>query len=159
MKKIITIQHPQSEQHINGMIGSWADWDLTNLGVEHAHHIGEKLSREIVGEKFFLYASDLRRTRHTAEIIAAHIGTEPIYSGLLREFHLGAAVGKTKNWARQNTQCPFGRTCVTGRQRRMAGFSTVPNQEKRSGAGCLIFIIRSSRLQKITSSSYRTTEH
>jgi len=105
MKKIITIQHPQSEQHINGMIGSWADWDLTNLGVEHAHHIGEKLSREIVGEKFFLYASDLRRTRHTAEIIAGYLNTEPIYSELLREFNLGEAIGKAKEWTKNNTRC------------------------------------------------------
>lgn len=105
MKKIITIQHPQSEQHVNGMIGSWADWDLTALGVEHAHHIGEKLSREICSEEFVLYASDLRRTRHTAEIIAGYINTKPIYSELLREFNLGEAIGKTKEWAKRNTRC------------------------------------------------------
>ncbi len=107
MKKIITIQHPQSEQHINGMIGSWADWDLTALGVAHAHRIGEKLRREIDGEKFCLYASDLRRTRHTAEILARHLGIEPIFSEALREFNLGEAIGKTKEWAKCNTRCPL----------------------------------------------------
>ena len=41
MKKIITIQHTQSEQHINGMIGSWADWDLTPHGIKSAELIGK----------------------------------------------------------------------------------------------------------------------
>lgn len=29
MKNIIAIQHTQSEQHINKMIGSLGDWNLT----------------------------------------------------------------------------------------------------------------------------------
>jgi probable phosphoglycerate mutase len=33
MKNIITIQHTQSIQHTNGMIGSWGDWDLIGLGI------------------------------------------------------------------------------------------------------------------------------
>lgn len=105
-KKIITIQHPQSEQHINGMIGSWGNWDLTDLGIEHANRIGQKLSMEIQNEKYVLYASDLQRTKHTAEIISGYLKIEPIYSELLREFNLGEAIGKTKEWARNNTKCP-----------------------------------------------------
>ncbi len=31
MKQIITIQHCQSQQHLNGMMGGWNDWDLRNL--------------------------------------------------------------------------------------------------------------------------------
>ena len=107
MKKIITIQHPQSEQHLNGMIGSWADWDLTALGAEQAHAIGRALHRDFADEKFVLYASDLKRTWHTAEIIGEHLHTEPIFSQFLREFDLGEAVGKSKAWAKQNTRCPL----------------------------------------------------
>ena len=33
MKSIITIQHTQSVHHTNGMVGSWTDWELTELGV------------------------------------------------------------------------------------------------------------------------------
>ncbi len=40
MKTIITIQHTQSVHHTNGMVGSWADWDLSELGVEQAKKIG-----------------------------------------------------------------------------------------------------------------------
>ncbi|MBQ7983080.1 MAG: hypothetical protein IJ302_05905 [Clostridia bacterium] len=32
MKTIITIQHTESEQHRNGMIGSVSDWNLTEAG-------------------------------------------------------------------------------------------------------------------------------
>ena len=33
MKTIITIQHTQSVHHTNGMVGSWTDWELSELGV------------------------------------------------------------------------------------------------------------------------------
>ncbi len=32
MKTIITIQHTQSIHHTNGMVGSWTDWELSELG-------------------------------------------------------------------------------------------------------------------------------
>ena len=32
MKNIITIQHTQSVHHTNGMVGSWTDWELTEIG-------------------------------------------------------------------------------------------------------------------------------
>ena len=42
MKTIITIQHTQSVHHTNGMVGSWTDWDLSELGVQQFKRIGEK---------------------------------------------------------------------------------------------------------------------
>lgn len=30
IKKLITIQHCQSEQHLNGMVGGATDWPLTD---------------------------------------------------------------------------------------------------------------------------------
>ena len=47
MKTIITIQHTQSIHHMNGMVGSWTDWELTELGVNQAKRIGEKLKAEL----------------------------------------------------------------------------------------------------------------
>ena len=52
MKKIITVQHPQSEQHTNGMIGSLGEWDLTDRGIAQAHRIGQNLLREIGDEPY-----------------------------------------------------------------------------------------------------------
>lgn len=31
MKNIITVQHTQSVHHTNGMVGSWTDWELSEL--------------------------------------------------------------------------------------------------------------------------------
>ena len=43
MKHIITVQHTQSVHHTNEMVGSWTDWDLTDLGKVQADRIGKKL--------------------------------------------------------------------------------------------------------------------
>jgi len=51
MKNIITIQHTQSIHHTNGMVGSWTDWDLSELGVAQANKIGEKLVKQLEGKR------------------------------------------------------------------------------------------------------------
>ena len=48
MKHINTIQHTQSVHHTNGMVGSWTDWDLTDLGRNQADRIGKKLKDEFI---------------------------------------------------------------------------------------------------------------
>lgn len=106
MRNIITIQHTQSIQHTNGRIGSWNHWDLTEYGIEQAKKIGERLSKEIKNERYMMYSSDLLRAKHTAEIVAGSLGIQPIFTDMLREFNLGEAVGKSKEWARKNVKCP-----------------------------------------------------
>ena len=49
MKRIFTVQHTQSEHHTNGMVGSWTDWNLTDLGKQQADRIAEKLKQELEG--------------------------------------------------------------------------------------------------------------
>ena len=102
MKTIITIQHTQSVQHTNGMIGSWTDWELTNLGKEHAENIGRKLSAELKGPIYKIYSSDLLRAKQTAEPLARYMGVEIEYSEKLREINFGEAIGKSKQWAQEN---------------------------------------------------------
>ena len=51
MKHIITVQHTQSIHHTNGMVGSWTDWDLTELEKIQADHIGKKLSDEVINSE------------------------------------------------------------------------------------------------------------
>ena len=51
MKRIYTVQHTQSEHHTNGMVGSWTDWNLTNLGKQQADRIAEKLKQELDGKE------------------------------------------------------------------------------------------------------------
>ena len=69
MKHIFTVQHTQSIHHTNGMVGSWTDWDLTELGKTQADHIGKKLKDELAGKNLVMYSSDLKRAKQTAEEI------------------------------------------------------------------------------------------
>jgi probable phosphoglycerate mutase len=103
MKNIITIQHTQAVHHCNGMIGSWTDWELTDLGKEQAECIGRKLSAEIKGQAYKIYSSDLIRAKQTAEPLARYMGIEIEYLIKLREHYIGDAVGKSKQWAKDNT--------------------------------------------------------
>jgi len=105
MKNIITIQHTQSIHHTNGMVGSWTDWDLSELGKEQAENLGKNISSEINDKKYVMYASDLLRAKHTAEIIAGHLNIIPIVTNVLRERNLGVAIGKSVQWLRENMVC------------------------------------------------------
>ena len=110
MKHIITIQHTQSIHHTNGMVGSWTDWDLTELGKIQANHIGKKLNNELAGKKVVLYSSDLKRAMQTTEEITKYLGIQPIFKQELRERNLGKCCGKSVQWLRENIECPENKT-------------------------------------------------
>lgn len=101
MKTIILIQHCQSEQHLNEMIGGITDWNLTKLGELQAENIGRKLSAEYTGD-WTIYSSDLKRAAKTAQIVSNFVNSSkncPIdYRKELREQNLGIATGKSKEW-------------------------------------------------------------
>lgn len=105
MKNIVTVQHPQSVHHTNGMVGSWTDWDLTELGVQQAHNIATGLKMELKGKQVALYSSDLLRAKHAAEIIGEALGAVPILKPELRERNLGRCCGKSVRWLIENLEC------------------------------------------------------
>lgn len=104
MKTIITIQHTQSVHHTNGMVGSWTDWELTELGVNQAKRIGEKLKAELEGREFVMYSSDLLRAKQTADNVGSYLGLTPILRSELRERNLGKCCGKSVQWLRENME-------------------------------------------------------
>lgn len=104
MKTIITIQHTQSVHHINGMVGSWTDWELSELGVKQANRIGETLKAELSEKRFVMYSSDLLRARQTAEIVGNDLGMTPVFRTELRERNLGRCCGKSVQWMRENME-------------------------------------------------------
>ena len=104
MKTIITIQHTQSVHHTNGMVGSWTDWELSELGVEKANRIGKRLKAELSEKKFVMYSSDLLRAKQTAEIVGQYLGLIPILRTELRERNLGKCCGKSVQWLRENLE-------------------------------------------------------
>ncbi|MBQ3530903.1 MAG: histidine phosphatase family protein [Oscillospiraceae bacterium] len=105
MKTIITIQHTQSVHHTNGMVGSWTDWELSELGKKQAENIGKNLAKELSAE-YKIYSSDLLRAKQTAEIVGKHLGVEPIFKTELRERDLGEAVGHSVRWLREHMEKP-----------------------------------------------------
>ena len=105
MKTFITIQHTQSVHHTNGMVGSWTDWELSELGHAQAEKIGEKLKGELAGRSFVMYSSDLLRAKQTAEHVGKHLGIEPVLKTELRERNLGKCCGKSVQWLRENLEC------------------------------------------------------
>ena len=105
MKNIFTVQHTQSEHHINGMVGSWTDWNLTEEGKKQADRIADQLKRELDSREIVLYTSDLKRAMQTAESIASRFHVEPIVKKELRERNLGRCCGKSVWGLRENLEC------------------------------------------------------
>lgn len=105
MKHIITVQHPQSQHHVNGMVGSWTDWRLTEKGLRQAEAIAKHL-KEIIpsGSTFTIYSSDLKRTKETAQIIEKSLESAPNYLSSLRERNLGKCCGKSVKWLKENIE-------------------------------------------------------
>ena len=104
MKTIITIQHTQSVHHTNGMVGSWTDWDLSELGIQQARKIGEKLKVELAGRELVMYSSDLKRAKQTADSVGEYLGICPVIRVELRERNLGRCCGKSVKWLRENVE-------------------------------------------------------
>ena len=87
------------------MVGSWTDWNLTDLGKQQADRIAEKLKQELDGKEVILYTSDLKRAKQTADSIASRFQVEPIVRKELRERNLGRCCGKSVKWLRENLEC------------------------------------------------------
>ena len=104
MKQIITIQHTQSVHHTNGMVGSWTDWHLTEVGRAQAERIAARLMPHLQGKQWTLYSSDLLRAQESAAPLAEKLGVTPILRPELRERNLGPAVGKSVQWLRENLE-------------------------------------------------------
>ena len=97
-KTIITVQHTESEHHLNGHAGAWGDWALTENGRKQAFEIGRWLLNEGCNDGFVMYCSDQRRASQTAEEINKTLNLTPIMSELIREVNAGEGNGKPWDW-------------------------------------------------------------
>ena len=109
-KIIYTVQHTQSEHHVNGYVGAWGNWNLTDLGKAQAHKIGEWLSNhEGCDGTFKMYVSDLNRASQTADEIQKILKTPDssvTKTELLREINLGEGNGKPRDWYNEHVATP-----------------------------------------------------
>ena len=102
MKTIFTVQHTESEHHINGHIGAGYDWPLTARGRDQAFRIGKWLKREIGELPFRMFVSPKLRALQTAEEINRTLVLNPEIRDELREVDAGQGNGKTREWYREN---------------------------------------------------------
>lgn len=101
-KTIITVQHTESQHHVNGMIGAWGDWELTQRGREQAFAIGKWLLYEDCDKCFNMYVSDLKRAVQTAEEINKTLNITPVITDVIREVNAGAGNGQSREWYDSN---------------------------------------------------------
>lgn len=99
----ITVQHAESQHHVNGMIGAWGDWELTERGIRQARDIGKWLLWEGCDRGFHMYSSDLKRASQTAREMGSVLGLEPVETQALREVNAGAGNGRPRRWYAENS--------------------------------------------------------
>lgn len=101
-KIIMTVQHTESEHHINGHIGAWGEWNLTERGRQQAFEVGKWLLWEGCHRGFNMYCSDQPRAVQTAEEMNRTLHITPVYSELIREVNAGEGNGKPIDWYREH---------------------------------------------------------
>jgi probable phosphoglycerate mutase len=90
---LLLVRHGQTDSNIRKLLHGHEDVPLTELGVAQAGLIAARLAREV--GIVALYASPLDRAHHTARLIGAAIGHEPILHQGLMEINFGAVEGLT----------------------------------------------------------------
>ena len=104
MKTIILVQHTEAEHHLNGYIGAWQDWNLTERGREQAFRIGAWLKQSGCDDSWTMFVSPQNRARQTAEEINRTLHITPVIREELREVNAGEGNGKTREWYRENAK-------------------------------------------------------
>lgn len=87
------MRHGQTDWNAKGKVQGWQDTPLNALGIEQARKAAEKLQNEEIET---IYASDLKRTKKTADIISGALDLPVHYTKRLREMHFGKAEGVKK---------------------------------------------------------------
>ncbi|WP_433576494.1 histidine phosphatase family protein [Nocardia brasiliensis] len=101
MRTVYVVQHPESQHHLDGVVGGWFDAPLTEAGIQAAQSIARTL-REQIPEDVApdLFSSDLRRCAQVADAISESFAVPPILDQRLREKSYGEAEGKPQSWLR-----------------------------------------------------------
>ena len=87
------MRHGQTDWNAKGKVQGWQDPPLNAFGLEQARLAAEKLKKE---EIEIIYASDLKCTKKTADIIGGALDLPVHYTKRLREMNFGKAEGVKK---------------------------------------------------------------
>ncbi|MBM6591162.1 histidine phosphatase family protein [Brevibacterium sp. RIT 803] len=98
-RTLFVVTHPESQHHVDGLVGGWFDSELSDRGREQALLIAAEVRRRIPGDTSTqVFSSDLRRTWSTAEAIAESVGADAEAVPELREKSYGIAEGREQSW-------------------------------------------------------------
>lgn len=90
--KLILIRHGESEGNVQRKFSGFQDVNLTKKGIWQAERLAYRLKELPVD---VVYCSDLKRARHTAEIVFGSRGIDIIPNSSLREMNFGIWEGYT----------------------------------------------------------------
>mgnify|MGYP006275928281 FL=1 len=94
--KAVIIRHGETEHNKDGSITGQLDIELTNLGIQQAEKVAERLKNKNFTAA---YSSDLERTYQTTEIVAKKHNLQPEACKEFRERSYGDYEGNSKdNW-------------------------------------------------------------
>jgi probable phosphoglycerate mutase len=102
--KLFLVRHGDTVHIQQGLMQGWIGSELTDEGREQAEIVGNKLKNKKID---LIMASDLSRTKQTAEIISNIINAPIIFDWLIRERDNGIFNGKPRermNWDELNIE-------------------------------------------------------
>ena len=99
VRRLYVVTHPESQHHVDRLVGGWYDSELSERGLRQAELIAAELRQRIPATASAnVFSSDLRRTWSTAEEIAARMGTVVEAVPGMREKSYGVAEGREQTW-------------------------------------------------------------
>lgn len=91
MRRVLVVRHGETDWNLHGRMQGWAPVPLNDTGREQADAVGRYLAREYDVDR--VVASDLERTRETAERVTAHVDSSVSHDSGWRERHVGVYQG------------------------------------------------------------------
>jgi len=92
--EVYLVRHGETESNKEKRFQGWSESPLSDKGLRQAEKAGFFLGTKGIDA---VYSSDLKRAVHTARIIGANCGVEPVDTPLLREINFGQWEGLTYN--------------------------------------------------------------
>lgn len=120
---IILVRHGEANHHTEDLTGGWTDSVLTQRGEAQIGKMAIHLERFLKGKKVQIVASDFKRAKRSAQIIADRFGSPVISREFLREKNNGEAANKSNTEAKllklpRQTADPDNRNYPGGETRR-----------------------------------------
>lgn len=98
---LMLVRHGQAEHQVQEITGGRSDTVLTNVGEKQVRLLAARLQLDLDGVTPGLFASSMRRTLQTAEILAKALNLSPVAVPELADLDNGRAAGLTRDQAKK----------------------------------------------------------